>query len=47
VANTITGLDGVPPTVKDAARGMGMRHRQVLMQIELPRPTAPIRSTKG
>jgi osmoprotectant transport system permease protein len=36
VANTITGLDGVPPTVKDAARGMGMRHRQVLMQIELP-----------
>lgn len=36
VANTITGLDGVPLTVRDAARGMGMRHRQVLLQIELP-----------
>jgi osmoprotectant transport system permease protein len=36
VANTVVGLDQVPRTVIDAARGMGMSKRQVLRQIELP-----------
>jgi osmoprotectant transport system permease protein len=36
VANTLTGLNGVPFEVKDAARGMGMTEAQVLTRIELP-----------
>nr|WP_229907642.1 ABC transporter permease [Amycolatopsis oliviviridis] len=34
--NTIVGLDGVDPTVVDAARGMGMGKTAVLWRIELP-----------
>ncbi|WP_414474284.1 ABC transporter permease [Microvirga sp. M2] len=36
VANTIAGLDGVPATAVDAARGMGMSARQRLAQVEVP-----------
>lgn len=34
--NTIAGLESVPEAVVDAARGMGMRPRQVLARIRLP-----------
>lgn len=34
--NTIVGLDGVDPTVVDAARGMGMGKTAILWRIELP-----------
>ncbi len=34
--NTIVGLDGVDPTLVDAARGMGMGKAAILWRIELP-----------
>jgi osmoprotectant transport system permease protein len=34
--NTLTGLRAVPPEAKDAAEGMGLSRRQMLMRIELP-----------
>jgi osmoprotectant transport system permease protein len=34
--NTILGLNNVPESVKDAARGMGFTSRQILWRIELP-----------
>jgi osmoprotectant transport system permease protein len=34
--NTITGLQGVDRGVRDAARGIGMNDRQILMQIDFP-----------
>ncbi|MFG1643201.1 ABC transporter permease subunit [Amycolatopsis sp. NPDC049252] len=34
--NTIVGLDGVDPTLVDAARGMGMTRTSILWRIELP-----------
>ena len=34
--NTILGLDNVPSSAKDAARGMGMTDRQILRRVELP-----------
>ncbi|WP_434219593.1 ABC transporter permease subunit [Amycolatopsis nalaikhensis] len=34
--NTIVGLDGVDPTLVDAARGMGMTGTAILWRIELP-----------
>ncbi|MFC9250724.1 ABC transporter permease subunit [Amycolatopsis thailandensis] len=34
--NTIVGLDGVDPTLVDAARGMGMGKTAILWRIELP-----------
>ena len=36
VANTVTGLGGVPQAVNDAARGVGMTDRQRLFSVELP-----------
>lgn len=36
VSNTVAGLDSVAPDARDAARGMGMTGRQLLLQIELP-----------
>jgi osmoprotectant transport system permease protein len=36
VSNTISGLRSVPAPLIEAARGMGMTPRQVLMQVELP-----------
>ena len=36
VRNTITGLLSVSPTLKEAARGMGMTPLQVLLKVELP-----------
>ncbi len=34
--NTIAGLYGVTPEVKEAARGMGMSEKRVLKEVELP-----------
>jgi osmoprotectant transport system permease protein len=34
--NTLAGLQGVDPTVKEAALGMGMSPLRVLLQVELP-----------
>jgi osmoprotectant transport system permease protein len=34
--NTILGLDNVPASAKDAARGMGFTPRQILWKVELP-----------
>lgn len=34
--NAASGLFGVPPAMKQAARGMGMRNRQILWKIEVP-----------
>jgi osmoprotectant transport system permease protein len=36
LTNTYAGVQGVDPAVRDAARGMGMRHRQVVARVELP-----------
>jgi osmoprotectant transport system permease protein len=36
IRNTSAGIAGVEPAVRDAARGMGMTDRQILMQVELP-----------
>jgi len=34
--NTITGLDGVEPSILEAAQGVGMTPRQSLLSVELP-----------
>ena len=34
--NIVTGLANVPAAAKDAGRGMGMTHRQLLWRVELP-----------
>lgn len=34
--NTITGLQGVDPTLVEAARGMGMSQASILVRLELP-----------
>ena len=34
--NTLVGLDGISPTVLEAAKGMGMSPWQILFRIELP-----------
>ena len=34
--NALTGLRGVPPDVLEAARGMGLTRRQMLVRVELP-----------
>lgn len=36
VRNTYAGLGGIDPAMVDAARGMGMRPRQILLRIALP-----------
>jgi osmoprotectant transport system permease protein len=36
VRNTYTGILGVDPGVREAARGLGMTDRQLLFQVELP-----------
>lgn len=34
--NVVLGLDNVPGSVKDAARGMGLTGRQILWRVEIP-----------
>ena len=34
--NTVTGIAGVDPAVREAGRGMGMTDRQLLWRVELP-----------
>jgi osmoprotectant transport system permease protein len=36
IRNTATGIAGVDPAVREAARGMGMTNRQILFHVELP-----------
>jgi osmoprotectant transport system permease protein len=36
LTNTYAGVQAVDPEVRDAARGMGMRGRQVISKVELP-----------
>jgi osmoprotectant transport system permease protein len=36
IRNTAAGISSVEPAVRDAARGMGMTERQILLQVELP-----------
>jgi osmoprotectant transport system permease protein len=36
IRNTVAGITGVDPAVREAARGMGMTDRQILFQVELP-----------
>jgi len=36
IRNTATGIAGVDPSVREAARGMGLTDAQILMKVELP-----------
>ena len=36
LANTIVGIRGVEPALIEAARGLGMNHRQMLLRVQLP-----------
>jgi osmoprotectant transport system permease protein len=36
IRNTFSGISGVEPAVREAARGMGMTDRQILWQVEIP-----------
>jgi osmoprotectant transport system substrate-binding protein/osmoprotectant transport system permease protein len=36
IRNTVTGLAGIDPDIREAAQGVGMTERESLMQIELP-----------
>lgn len=36
IRNTYVGLDSVSPAVVDAARGMGLSRRQILMKVQIP-----------
>jgi osmoprotectant transport system permease protein len=36
IRNTFTGISGVDPAVREAARGMGMTDSQILWQVEIP-----------
>jgi osmoprotectant transport system permease protein len=36
IRNTVTGISGVDPAVREAARAMGMTGRQILFHVELP-----------
>lgn len=36
IRNTVAGITGVDPAVREAARGMGLTGRQILFQVELP-----------
>jgi osmoprotectant transport system permease protein len=36
IRNVVTGLDGVPEDVKEAATGMGLTRRQILWRVEVP-----------
>lgn len=36
IRNTYTGITNVDPAIREAARGMGMTDRQLLLQVEIP-----------
>lgn len=36
IRNTYTGITSVDPAIREAARGMGMTDRQLLLQVEIP-----------
>jgi hypothetical protein len=41
VSNTVTGLNGVDPVLRDAGIAMGMTPRQLLWRVELPLAAVP------
>jgi osmoprotectant transport system permease protein len=36
IRNVVSGLDSVPSDVKEAARGMGLSDKQILLRVEIP-----------
>src|SRR4029079_12070027 len=44
VRNIVTGLDGVPADVKEAAVGMGYSRRRQILRVELPLPVPAVNS---
>mgnify|MGYP000973462622 FL=1 len=36
MVNVVAGIEGVPPAVVEAGRGMGMTRRERLLQLEIP-----------
>lgn len=36
IRNTVTGIQGIDPSVREAALGMGMTDRQLLLRVEVP-----------
>src|SRR5882672_9758683 len=42
IRNSVTGILGVEPAMREAAVGMGMTDRQILWQVELPLATSVI-----
>jgi osmoprotectant transport system permease protein len=36
LANTVTGIRGIDPTLTEAGRGLGMSERQLLLRVQLP-----------
>jgi osmoprotectant transport system permease protein len=36
LANTVTGIRGIDPTLTEAARGLGMSERQMLLRVQIP-----------
>ena len=42
ITNAYFGIDGVDPDLVDAARGMGMTEREVLLRVELPLAVPPL-----
>ncbi len=36
IRNTVAGIDGIDPAVRESAKAMGMTDRQILFQVELP-----------
>src|SRR2546428_6056264 len=42
IRNTVTGILGVEPAMREAAVGMGMTDKQILWQVELPLATSVI-----
>ncbi|MGI9104829.1 MAG: ABC transporter permease/substrate-binding protein [Pyrinomonadaceae bacterium] len=42
IRNTVTGIEGVDRSVREAATAMGMTERQILWQVELPLATSVI-----
>lgn len=42
IRNTVTGIEGVDASVREAATAMGMTSRQILWQVELPLATSVI-----
>src|ERR1035441_4808434 len=47
IRNKVHGITGVDPAVRDAARGMGLTSRQILLKVELPLSISTILDRKS